>query len=235
MEKLKDRIVSLRKQGKTYNEISSVLGCAKSTVSFHLSKLDWSDKLFKEKSKTNIEKRKLNSIGVENYKKRIVKPVQDKICPSCLSPFKTNRSDKTYCSKECCLNQILYDKCPGCGNRKQKKSKSCINCCDKGMPKNPENSLEKTIEDYENALSAIGKHPSWKHAHIRSLARQYNKDMKTLPCYNCGYSIHVEICHIIPISSFSKDTKIKVVNARTNLVQLCRNCHYEFDHDLLTL
>ncbi len=35
---LKDKIFELRKEGKSYNQISKILGCAKSTVSHHCSK-----------------------------------------------------------------------------------------------------------------------------------------------------------------------------------------------------
>ena len=32
---MKDRILTLRGEGKTYNEIKAILGCSKSTISFH--------------------------------------------------------------------------------------------------------------------------------------------------------------------------------------------------------
>ena len=35
MEKYSEKIISLRQEGKTYKEISEILGCAKSTVSYH--------------------------------------------------------------------------------------------------------------------------------------------------------------------------------------------------------
>jgi hypothetical protein len=35
MERYSDKILSLRKEGKTYKEISKILGCAMSTVSYH--------------------------------------------------------------------------------------------------------------------------------------------------------------------------------------------------------
>ena len=35
MERYSDRVLSLRKEGKTYKEISKLLGCAMSTVSYH--------------------------------------------------------------------------------------------------------------------------------------------------------------------------------------------------------
>jgi predicted HNH restriction endonuclease len=36
---VKEEILKLRKQGKTYSEIVAILGCSKSTVSFHCSPL----------------------------------------------------------------------------------------------------------------------------------------------------------------------------------------------------
>ena len=35
MERYSEKIVSLRKEGKTYKEITKILGCAMSTVSYH--------------------------------------------------------------------------------------------------------------------------------------------------------------------------------------------------------
>ena len=42
----KDKIIELHKEGKSYNEIQKILGCARSTISYHLSEKT------KEKSKT---------------------------------------------------------------------------------------------------------------------------------------------------------------------------------------
>lgn len=49
-------------------------------------------------------------------------------------------------------------------------------------------------------------------------------------CSSCGYSKHVELCHIKSVSSFSKDTLISDVNSPNNLKYLCPNCHWEFDN-----
>jgi DNA-binding CsgD family transcriptional regulator len=35
MERYSEKIISLRKEGKTYKEITKILGCAMSTVSYH--------------------------------------------------------------------------------------------------------------------------------------------------------------------------------------------------------
>ncbi len=94
---------------------------------------------------------------------------------------------------------------------------------------------ELTLEHYWNKKSLINLHPSSKNAQIRLLARSHFKYLTKLPCYNCGYNKHVELCHIKPISKFLPTDKIKDVNSLSNLIQLCRNCHWEFDNKLLIL
>ena len=40
---IKSQILSLREQGKTYNEIAKELECAKSTINYHCKKYDLTD------------------------------------------------------------------------------------------------------------------------------------------------------------------------------------------------
>lgn len=56
-----------------------------------------------------------------------------------------------------------------------------------------------------------------------------------LPCQVCGYSLHVELAHIKPISSFSDETLLSVVNNPSNILVLCRNHHREQEHGFLLL
>lgn len=77
-------------------------------------------------------------------------------------------------------------------------------------------------------------HKSSAYALIRSRARAITLKLKK-KCQICGYSKHVEICHIKPIASFSIETKISIINDLSNLVLLCPNCHWEFDRGMLDL
>ena len=65
---------------------------------------------------------------------------------------------------------------------------------------------------------------------VRSNARLLYKDLKV--CEFCGYDKHVEVCHKKPIHGFSPETKICEINARENILILCPNCHWEFDHPI---
>jgi len=79
----------------------------------------------------------------------------------------------------------------------------------------------------------------WKHhkssafALVRSRARASEKMKKIKSCEICGYSKHVQACHKKPISSFSLNTKISIINENDNIMCLCPNCHWEYDHGLL--
>lgn len=69
---------------------------------------------------------------------------------------------------------------------------------------------------------------------IRNNARSVYK-YNNLPrkCKCCGYDKHIEVCHIKDIASFPESTLVKEVNDIKNLVGLCKNHHWELDHNLL--
>lgn len=156
---------------------------------------------------------------------------------ACLNCGKPTDNPK-FCSRSC--SAIFTNKaspkrpregrCFSCGIPLQTRYKRCQSCHAKHR-----SMKNKTIGDYRKLRGLQGEHPSWVHAHIRGMARIQHKNLITEPCAVCGYSKHVEIAHIKPLSSFSDDTSIEVVNARNNVIQLCRNCHWEFDNGLIQL
>lgn len=62
--------------------------------------------------------------------------------------------------------------------------------------------------------------------HARSVMRSEPKQ-----CEACGYSKHVDVCHVRAVRLFPPETRLAVVNARSNLRHLCKNCHWELDHE----
>lgn len=73
-----------------------------------------------------------------------------------------------------------------------------------------------------------------KNSQIRDAARSIAKKLPRFErCANCGYGKHVEVCHVVAISSFPPDAKVSEVNSLDNIVGLCPNCHWEFDNNLL--
>lgn len=80
-------------------------------------------------------------------------------------------------------------------------------------------------KNYQSARSAIVKH-----AYL-----VFKQSGKSEVCACCGYDKYVEICHHQSVSSFPDDALIITINDISNLIPLCRNHHWEFDHGLLSL
>jgi hypothetical protein len=75
----------------------------------------------------------------------------------------------------------------------------------------------------------------WWGNRINSHARkEYAKSGKPYIC-QCGYTLHVEVCHVKDIKEFPDTALVKEINHIDNLVTLCRNCHWEFDHGHISL
>ena len=74
-------------------------------------------------------------------------------------------------------------------------------------------------------------HRSSAYALVRSRARA-SVASEPVVCEKCGYDKHVEVAHRKAVADFSDYTMLSVINARSNLMLLCPNCHWEFDHNL---
>lgn len=88
----------------------------------------------------------------------------------------------------------------------------------------------RTLGEYQTKNSVQGKNPSWVSAHVRAFARSWLRHLTKLPCAFCGYDKHVELAHIRAISSFTSESLLSEINSEDNVIQLCPNCHWEFDN-----
>jgi len=73
-----------------------------------------------------------------------------------------------------------------------------------------------------------------KYDGIRNRARNLYSD-KITKCELCDHVRGVQVCHIVPISKFPKDTLVSVVNSLQNVAFLCPNCHWDLDHGFLQI
>lgn len=157
-------------------------------------------------------------------------------------PSQVKKSPNHFCSNSCSAsfnnvgkvkNKPVPRTCKLCKVSFFRNGGSTVYCaaCYDSIP----DSEDLTLGEVANGLAVKGRHPSWKWAVVRNFARNWNKDKTQKPCVNCGYSKHVELAHIKAISSFPLTATLKEVNAPHNVIQLCRNCHWEFDHGLLTI
>lgn len=143
------------------------------------------------------------------------------------SLVKYKKSKNHFCSKKCSLTwqntlgpKMQNNKpCPKCGKLIKSTIVHCKDCA-----------REKKKYDLENVvLKDLHYMGTNKYNLVRFHAKKKLKD-RVKECQNCKYNIHVEVCHIKAISKFDQNSKLDLVNHFNNLLLLCPNCHYEFDH-----
>jgi len=156
-------------------------------------------------------------------------------CLNCKKKFEKRKCDMVnspnhYCSRSCAA--IKNNQNPN--RRIKKKTKKCKICEEliySSRQKCP-NCIKNTIAPDYTLQDAIYSehHRSSAFALVRSRARTLAKQLGLNKCSHCGYDKHVEIAHIKPIKDFDLTTKISVINDPNNIIPLCPNCHWEFDH-----
>lgn len=117
---MKDKILELRKNNLSYNEIQKILGCSKSTISYHCNKYNLSEHVSRKidddiiynikkdslnltileiSKKYNISRSTVYKYSIKKYyiKKDKVEKPKDKICINCGKKIFKNK----FCSSEC--------------------------------------------------------------------------------------------------------------------------------------
>lgn len=157
-------------------------------------------------------------------------------CENCGTATKNPK----FCSSSCAAttNNRIYQKRP-------KKVYKCKKC-DKFLQAGWTSKMKRVCTDcnsnirdwskttFSNLRNVLGTYQA--HARIRAHARdEYRRAKKPRQCLICAYNKHFEVCHIKPIQSFNEDTPVTIVNCPDNLAGLCPNCHWEFDHKLISI
>ncbi len=139
-----------------------------------------------------------------------------------------------FCSKSCAAkhNNVLYPKrkakkhnCSACGIKVSKNCKTgmCTTCLQKH---HIERFGSKTLAECHSTFARHRYQCVRHHAHrIAKLIKMKRQ------CFQCGYTTHVELAHLKPISEFSSDSTLKAINDPGNLVFLCPNHHWEMEHN----
>lgn len=153
-------------------------------------------------------------------------------CEFCKKEFNKNYQSQRFCTISCKNKAIKRTKktylCEECSNPCIARRKYCSECFINRTKK-------KKMVEIRNDITINGKHPSWTHVKVRLLCRSWNKELISMPCKICGYSLHVELCHIKPISAFGDDATLEEVNSKNNIVPLCRNHHWELDNGYISI
>ncbi len=139
-----------------------------------------------------------------------------------------------FCSRSCAA--IVNNK----STIKRERTKKCKQCkslilsgytyCDKCY-------VEKHYLSHKTLNEAIAlRTDANRYTGIRGNGRNvFYASNKLHCCAYCGYDKHIEICHIKDICEFDPQTLISIINDIDNLIALCPNHHWEFDHGLLTI
>lgn len=198
--------------GKSFQEIADIIGVCRQAVSTFCHRQG----ILKPDSLIPRVKRVCKNCGQEAKSKyaRV-------FCSVSCSAIWNNRNSTGHKLRLEKATQPRY--CPECSSNMIKRSKGwrCPNCSI--------SYLKDTIR--YKTLAEIMRLNKNAHSRIRSHARHVfygsNPDMK---CFRCGYDTFIEVCHIRAIKSFSPDSLIQEINDLSNLIGLCPNCHWEYDH-----
>ena len=76
---------------------------------------------------------------------------------------------------------------------------------------------------------------SWRGEIQKNARATYQRSSKPNYCIVCGYDKTYEVAHIKAVSDFDDDVLISEINNINNLIALCPNHHWEFDHGKLDL
>lgn len=114
--------------------------------------------------------------------------------------------------------------------KRQRKPRTCGYCGRKFVPA-PREPVRKHCPDCRASLPPIVERRKGEVSRqaIASHARTVVAD-RPRACESCGYTYHVQVCHLRPVASFDDATLVGIVNAPANLSLLCPNCHWEHDH-----
>ena len=174
-------------------------------------------------------------------------PIRKVGCVQCNKQFEKRfceikRTKNNFCSQSCAgqynnknlpKRKAKLRKCRACdvmiGGEEYGQRVHCFECIKnkkhyKGRPTEMQTIEELTKRDGQQ---------SNRYSQIRYHGRNlYKKELSSLCCEKCGYDKHVELCHKQAISEFDKNTLVLEVNRRDNIMFLCPNCHWEYDHNL---
>lgn len=162
-------------------------------------------------------------------------------CEFCNIEFIDKTCEAKFCSKSCynssrkdqaknsipdrVIKVCLECSCPFESDKKSRKGDFCNFIC------------RSTNQMKNISIGEMSRYTEQnKYRAIRDKAHNfYNTFGKSCSCANCGYSKHVELCHIKAITDFDKSESVWECNKPENIIFLCPNCHWELDYGDLSV
>lgn len=154
-------------------------------------------------------------------------------CAQCGQTFTQKRKRrKKFCPSSCSalFNNVSLGRrtnvCVDCGHYREGRKGRCHRCLTKFQE---EEAKKRPLRSFFYRLSGPAKFNE-----VRTWARKLlARSGRDKSCQVCGFDIHVEVCHVNPVSNFPEDTLMGVVNSLENLLYLCPNHHVMLDRGLI--
>lgn len=161
----------------------------------------------------------------------------EKTCTNCNTPIyilKSQLAEKNFCNQSCSAKYNNKTRIKSIKSQIKNSKKCNVNGCE-NITHNNRSLLCEYHYELKYGLKTKGElictsSKASAYSHIRSKARTKHKNLLSLGCARCGYDKHVELCHIKGISEFDDTVCESVINDIYNVIQLCPNCHWEFDN-----
>lgn len=96
----------------------------------------------------------------------------------------------------------------------------------------------KELIKYKSKKEIFELSKNWQSARTtirKNACDVFSKSGKEYKCIVCGYEKHVDIAHIKSVSDFDDTCLMIEINDINNLVALCPNHHWEYDHSSLDI
>lgn len=163
------------------------------------------------------------------------KPKEERrICIVCNKEFTTLHRKKTKCCSRKCADKISnpkkLKKCKICNTVFYGPRNFCKNCIESGRFRYKKFKYKLPTEMM--LKDVVKRSGANRFDVVRFWARSSIPNVGSAVCETCGYDKHVEVSHKKPIKDFDINTPISVINDRNNLMLLCPNCHWEYDHKI---
>lgn len=245
---MKEDILKLRKEGKSYNEIKNILGCSKSTISYHCSKLDGDDLI----KSINLDIKNKRQINDDSF----LLPSEDIIT----KVIELRKMLKTYdeISEKLGLNKHNVSKICRIVNLQKIRKNGNITEDDINNIKKLYDELKsirkvakisgisrKTISKYVNIPEKLSN-VELKKNKVKSVidwrvrTRKKLVEYKGGECVKCGYNKCISALHFHHKDASEKDFTIsgkswsfeKLKKEVDKCVLLCSNCHTELHEEM---
>lgn len=165
-------------------------------------------------------------IRIETYKQT------PNLCAQCYAPLAYSHRKNKFCSHSCAAivtNRLFPKRQQTNGTREYRRQGKWRKQFRKKRLR------DLTLLEYLERTHVKPLPAMIKKSALRSFARHWNQDILKKPCANCGYDKHVQLAHIKAIRDFPLTATLGEINSRTNVIQLCPNCHWEFDNTFLKI